>query len=665
MTTPIENEPGDAPIPNTAPADSARTPDQIIHDFVGLPDKMSSGEREGWLEGQLQSDPARRERCHSVAGDRLMVVRDGASPSAAAERKRLEEFKELTRSRYGRFQVLRAVGAGGQGIVYQARDTQLDREVALKVLRDPSHRARFEREIVIAAELQHPSIIPMYESGEDRGALFYVMRLASPRSLHVAIADFHQRIHQKGARHEYVTGLRELLTRFIQVCDAVAYAHSHDYINRDLKPGNVMLGDFGETLVIDWGLAKRLIESASSSADSELPAVPPQDSQHSRLGDVIGTLGYMSPEQAAGRTLDIGPASDIYALGAILYCILTGRPPLAEDTRNETVAFLAAIQAGTFPKPSALNPNTPRALEAICLKALAKEPQARYSRAAEDDQQPSLAGDVQRWLNDEKVIVYPENRWESLARWIRKRPRRVASIAAGLIVTAASAVAIGIQQSNHAVQLEKDKIAIKKSENVAKNAADLAVYNKNQADKNAEAAIAAAKLAKENAGRADRNADQAKRNEEKEKETAGEFRRELNTSRLLRAQSLISNHEIAEALKVLDEVDEPSRDFVWYAMRRSLFGDMTLVGHRCSLNSVAFSPDGRVLATAGGDDVRMEGEIKLWDTATGKELESFNIHSKPVHSISFSPDGKRILTTSKDGTAKISRTDDGKVVVVY
>jgi len=248
------------------------------------------------------------------------------------------------------------------------------KEIQAQFADDPRHRARFEFEAEVTGGLEHPGIVPVYGLGHTPdGRPFYAMRFIKGNSLKDAIRRFHEDEKQSGRDPGRSTlELRELLGRFIDVCDAVAYAHSRRVLHRDLKPGNIMLGKYGETLVVDWGLAKALDEPEpdSSTERSELPLKPASGGalEPTLAGSALGTPAYMSPEQVDGRVGKLGVRSDVYCLGATLYQLLTGHAPFEAEQRGD---IYQKVLAGEIARPQSLNPRVAPALEAICLKALA------------------------------------------------------------------------------------------------------------------------------------------------------------------------------------------------------------------------------------------------------------------------------------------------------
>ncbi len=301
------------------------------------------------------------------------------------------------------FRVLRPLKKGGLGEVFVALDSDLNREVALKEILDKhrnSHDAldRFLLEAEVTGRLEHPGIIPIYALGHyPDGRPYYAMRLIKGESFRDAIDRFHR--DEKPGRDpgERSLAFRELLRRFTDVCNAVAYAHSKGVLHRDLKPDNAMLGPFGETLVIDWGLAKVL---GRPTTETNTGGSVLQGSQLQHFGEtgIAGSPGYMSPEQVEARHEELGPATDIYSLGAILYTLLAGQPSVLG--KFEHVA--GRIVSGDFPPPSRVKQSVPAALEAVCLKAMALKPADRYPSAKE------VAAEVDHWLADEPVTAYRE-----------------------------------------------------------------------------------------------------------------------------------------------------------------------------------------------------------------------------------------------------------------
>jgi eukaryotic-like serine/threonine-protein kinase len=367
-----------------------------------------------------------------------------------------------------RFQILRPHARGGIGLVSVALDTELNREVALKEIHieqadDTASRARFVLEAEVTGRLEHPGVVPVYGLGSNSaGRPYYAMRLIKGDSLKEAIARFH-------VEGEQPLALRGLLNRFIDVCNAVAYAHSRGILHRDLKPANVMLGPYGETLVVDWGLAKVIgrpeIDRASLPEVTLHPVGLGSGSSETMPGSTVGTPAYMSPEQAEGRLDALGPASDVYSLGATLYCLLTGRPPF-EGT--DVVAILRQVQKGEYPAPRSINWRIPRALESVCQKAMSLRPDDRYSSAR------SLAEDLEHWLADEPVTPYREPVPMRMARWGRRHRPLVAGATALLLTMLVALVAGVILLGQAGARTEQQRLRAEENFAEAQRQRDLA-----------------------------------------------------------------------------------------------------------------------------------------------------------------------------------------------
>lgn len=358
-----------------------------------------------------------------------------------------------------RFRILRPHARGGLGQVSVALDQELDRHVALKEIQDrhadePKSRARFVREAEVTGKLEHPGIVPVYGLGHDAtGRPFYAMRFIRGDSLKEAIAAFHADETSRRDPPGRSARLRELLRRFADVCNAVAYAHSRGVLHRDLKPGNIMLGPYGETLVVDWGLAKPMgdgrpeagdeagVEDRAGPSFADAPIRLSRrggSSAETMAGSPIGTPAFASPEQVLGRLDRLGPASDVYGLGATLYALLTGRAPVGSRDLEEV---LGRVARGEIPPPRTIDPTIPRPLEAICLKAMAFRPEDRYPSAR------ALAEDVKRWMDDAPVSACRDPLHVRTARWARRHQRLVTGTAAVVLVGLS---ALGIAYSREA-----------------------------------------------------------------------------------------------------------------------------------------------------------------------------------------------------------------------
>jgi len=351
-----------------------------------------------------------------------------------------------------RYQVLRPHAKGGLGRVSIARDVELGREVALKEIResyagDAASQKRFVREAEITGSLEHPGIIPVYGLGcYADGRPYYAMRFIRGETLQEAVS----KLHAGEAGYK----LRGLLTRFVAVCNAVAYAHSRGVIHRDLKPANMMLGPYGETLVVDWGLAKvvgRDPVSDDGAGSSEMTLETPSGKGlMTQAGSSLGTPSFMSPEQARGEMASLGAATDIYSLGATLYDVLTGQPPIQGRSAAEV---LESVRQGKWQPARQVNASTPAALDAVCRKAMALKPEDRYDSAL------SLSADVDRWLADEPVSAYREPWAVRIGRWGRRHRQLVTAAAVLLVASVVLSVVVAVnreQARRQTLQAERE-----------------------------------------------------------------------------------------------------------------------------------------------------------------------------------------------------------------
>jgi eukaryotic-like serine/threonine-protein kinase len=330
------------------------------------------------------------------------------SDRTVAHLKHVAEWPDLAETKYA---LLEEIGRGGMGTVYLAEDRVLGRRVALKVVStgasDPAAAARMLREARVIARLEHPGIVPVHDAGTlPDGRMFYAMKRVDGRRLdEVVFGDS--------------TTLPDRLRIFRKICDAVGFAHAHGVIHRDLKPENVMVGPFGEVLVMDWGIAKLFEESGSGPG-----AWTPAPAGATAAGTVLGTPAYMAPEQAAGRTEKVGPAADIYALGAILRFLLTGRAPFDEDAAQRRARGEATLAPEALESDNGL----PASLADVAAKAMALDPDERYASVE------LLTADVERYLDGARVLAHQESLREKSARVFGRYRTPILLIAAYLLM---------------------------------------------------------------------------------------------------------------------------------------------------------------------------------------------------------------------------------------
>jgi len=518
------------------------------------------------------------------------------------------------------YEVLRELGRGGMGVVYRAWQAGLHRLVALKMVRagpgpGPDELARFHTEAEAAARLEHPNIARLYEVGTHDGCPYFSLEYVAGGSLAAAVRGAPQPPRTAAA-------LLAVLAR------AMHYAHQRGVVHRDLTPNNVLLSFSGDPegsasdalpsgsplnecvpKITDFGLAKLLVGGAS----------------HTQTGDVFGTPSYMAPEQAAGRGKDAGPATDVYALGAILYELLTGRPPFRGATPVDT---LLQVMAGDPVAPRRLQPGVPRDLETVCLECLHEEPRQRYASAL------ALADDLRRFLDGQPVRARPVGTWERGLKWARRRPA-----VAALLALSAAVLLVGLPLVSW--QWYQTRLAWQ-AEHEQHQAADQAREAERRQLQEKEAALRG-------------EADQRRRFQ-------------ALSARLVRDEGLRACEEgdvgrgllsLVRALELAPEEDEDLRR----AVRTNLAAGearvhplRALLTHERAVLAVAWSLDGKTLATGGHDR-----KARVWDAATG-ECRHVLEHQDSVRCLALRADGRILLTGTARQGARLWDATNGEPI---
>lgn len=505
-----------------------------------------------------------------ASGVKEFVDRSGmlaeSGPSSAVE---VDNPEGSIRGRqFGSYELLSQLGQGGMGVVYQAIQRRPNRMVALKMLRPgqlPSAAdvLRFKEEAETVARLDHPHIVPLYEAGEHDGVCFYTMKWLPGGSLAKQLPEFVQD----------PTAAAKIL---VLIARAVHHAHGRGILHRDLKPSNILLDTEGSPHVADFGLARRL------ETDLEL----------TRTGELIGSPPYMAPEQAVGGKHEASVATDIYGLGAILYCLLTGVPPATGATVAET---LRQIQVQEPPVPRLLNPRVAENLQTICLKALRRQPSQRYA-TAED-----FAADLERYLEGRPILARPISKWERTWLWLRRNPMLATLLTSVGLFTVLLTVGLAI----HNARLRDLNLSEQQ-----------ALKNEKDARRQSERLLYAADMSI--AAQAARSGD----------------------SRQVR--ELLERHKPAPGTEDL-------RGFEWYNLWQVNQAEQReFAALPSSLYFVCYSEDGRLLATAGQD-----ASVRLYDAASGELQATLPTGQLEVNGLAFIPGQQRLASAGDDGSVKI------------
>jgi tRNA A-37 threonylcarbamoyl transferase component Bud32 len=511
----------------------------------------------------------------------------------------------LVGSRFGDYELCAEIARGGMGVIFRARHVPLNRMVALKMIRPerlarPSDVRRFQNETTIVARLDHPHIIPILDVGEVEGIHFFTMKL-------VEGVDLQQR------RTHFLQNVQGAARLVAAVASAVHFAHQRGILHRDLKPSNVLVDPAGTPYVVDFGLARQL------TAPLEL----------TQSDEFVGTPAYLAPEQLAGDRQALTVAADVYGLGAILYVLLTGHPPFGGPTILET---LSRVRDSEPRNPRALNPRIDPDLEVICLKALEKQPSARYSSAK------SLAEDLNRYLNGEPIRGRPVGLWERRWRWIRRHPGQAAvagsvSLAALMLLVVISILTLRLARSQSA---QEEALTAARASRIE-----------------ADAHHREAEAAQDAAGRLQREAEQARaealtlRRQARESLYVSDIRlasAAWQTGNPIQMTELLDRHRPRE-----DGVDV--RGFEWFFLKRlpaargPIFLD-DVDSEGAHDRTLTFLPDGRRLAVA------CDAGVRIWDVETRRLERTLTDGGQPRDQVAVSPDG-RLLAAGQDQSAVV------------
>ncbi|MEM7231404.1 MAG: protein kinase [Planctomycetota bacterium] len=605
-----------------------------------------------------------------ASGHETKPVFDGFLRSALATS---DQYVETGSARYRRDV---EVGRGGMGVVWKAWDRQLERFVAMKVLRSsndstetPRHdsrlmNARFVNEARITGRLDHPGIVSVHEVGFDESQQpFFTMTFIEG----VSLTSILQRVRD-GVDAWSVS---RAVGVFVKMCDALAYAHSHGVVHRDLKPENVMVGRFGEVFVMDWGLAKArdlddLDELIRGGEDSDRR--PPSSSSFSFVtfdGSVMGTPAFMPPEQARGEMSSVGERSDVYAVGAMLYMLLAGKAPYSKRRDPpSTRATLDAVRAGELERLSDVAPSRAPELVAICEKAMDRDPGQRYESVE------SLRAELQAFLDGRVVRAHRTGAAVELVKWYGRNRAFALSTTAALLLLVAGLLAVVFVQKRANVDLGRER-----------DAKDEALVLKDEAlgkEKRALDKERAAVTVKNHALKREKGREQISRSQAVLAEDPA-LALKLAIEGADAAPGFLANNALLEALS---RVREEHFLFGWgHHVRRAQFhptsslilsasrdgrlrlwdgeaGELEALrtGHGVQANDCAFSPDGELFASCGWDN-----SVQVWKLDEPERLYLFKEASNVVNRVFFSPDSRRLASVADDGLARVYDLELGRL----
>jgi WD40 repeat protein len=575
--------------------------DEVLLDYLRRVDRREPVDREAFIaEHPDVAEQLRAFFADSSAVDNLLHVKP-ERPRASRDGPRVSALPVVRY--FGDYELLEEVGRGGMGVVYKARQCSLNRTVAVKMilagqLADEEEVRRFQAEAELAAGLDHPGIVPIFEVGRHEGQCYFSMAYVEGRSLAQEVA-------------QAPLPPRRAAERMCRVAQAVHYAHGKGVIHRDLKPSNILLDANDQPRITDFGLAKRVAVDGGQTAS----------------GQILGSPSYMPPEQAEGRLDRIDARSDVYALGATLYHLITGRAPFQAAHVLDT---LAQVRREDPLAPRQINPRLPRDLDTICLKCLEKSPHRRFSTVDE------FREELQRFLDGKPILSRPVSGPERAWRWCRRNPALAALTAVMLLV--------GVLLGLGAPLVAWRQAVLRQQAEQAQEAAEQAQQTAEDARQTAEAAGKDAERSRQETAR------QAAMEKEARERALDENRRaeaNLYYSRIaLARQQFFANH-VAEAEAHLDACAPQHRHWEWGYLKRLCHRDLwTINTNPHFVILLALSQDGKQVLCGDYD-----GHFRVWDAASGKELRTIVLFSADpaANSDSSRPYEPAALAVSADG----------------